>query len=252
MYQPRAYRHWIKESNLVPFSVTVKETDLLIHASKNLKRKALKLILKYRQLLENYIEKNPTFSSSLKPLGVAPEAPSIIKAMLEATSKAGVGPMASVAGAIAEYVGSELAKVSTEVIVENGGDIYLKSLKKRSIGIYAGSSPLSGKFGLEVGGKGTPLGICTSSGTVGHSLSFGKADAVVVVAKSATLADASATAICNLIQAPDDIEKGLNVAQNVEGLLGAVIIIGDRTGFWGELKICPISIKDESPEPSWR
>ena len=243
MYQPRTYRHWIKDSDLVPFNVVVKETDLYIGAKKDLKRKALKLVLKYRNILEEYIAKHPAFLTSLEPFPLTSEAPLMVKAMVESTTKVGIGPMASVAGAIAEFVAQELLEFSPEVIVENGGDIYLKSLKKRLIGIYAGSSPLSGKIGLEINPKDTPLGICTSSGTVGHSLSYGKADAVIALSKSATLADAAATAIGNLIKEPSDIQSGIEFAQEIRGLKGAVIIIADKMGLWGEVKICQISAK---------
>ena len=238
MYQPRTYRHWIKGDDLISFNVTVKETDLYIRASTNLKRKAHRLVLKYRDALERYIERHPTFLTSLESLPVDANAPHIVRAMSEAASKAGVGPMASVAGAIAEFVGTELLDFSPEVIVENGGDIYLKSLDKRVIGIYAGKSPLSGKVRLEIAGADTPLGICTSSGTVGHSLSYGKADAVMVLSPSATLADAAATAIANLIEQPDDIPDGIELAKGIEGISGVIIIVGDHTGLWGKVKIC--------------
>jgi len=238
MYQPRTYRHWVRSKDLLSFNVVVKETDLYISASTNLKRKALKLVKKYRQMLERYVEKHPLFLTSLVPLPVEDNAPQIVKSMLAAAEKAGVGPMASVAGAIAESVGSELLDSSPEVIVENGGDIYLKSLMKRIIGVYAGESPLTGKIGLEISGEDTPLGICTSSGTVGHSLSYGRADAVIALSKSAALADAAATAIGNRIVQPDDITKGIEFAKGVEGLKGVIIIKDDKMGVWGEIKIC--------------
>ncbi|MBA7658475.1 hypothetical protein ES703_66430 [subsurface metagenome] len=238
MYQPRTYRHWIKGNDLISFNVVVKETDLYIRAATNLKSKARKLVLKYRDSLERYIERHSTFLTSLEPLPVDDNAPHIVRAMSEAASKAGVGPMASVAGAIAEFVGTELLAFSPEIIVENGGDIYLKSRDKRIIGIYAGESPLSGKIGLEIAGADTPLGICTSSGTVGHSLSYGKADAVIVLSKSATLADATATAIANLIKQPSDIPSGIELAKSIEGVSGAIIIKGNNTGLWGKVKIC--------------
>ena len=238
MYEPRTYRHWIKGGDLISFNVVVKETDLYIRASTNLKSKARKLVLKYRHALERYIERHPAFLTSLKPLPVDDNAPHIVKAMSEAASKAAVGPMASVAGAIAEFVGTELLAFTPEIIVENGGDIYLKSLGKKIIGIYAGESPLSGKIELEIDGADTPLGICTSSGTVGHSLSYGKADAVIVLSQSATLADAAATAIANLIKQPGDIPGGIERAKSIEGISGVIIIQGDKTGLWGKVKIC--------------
>jgi hypothetical protein len=242
MYEVRTYRHWIKDKDLISFNIVVKETDLYIRASTNLKRKAYKLVLKYRNALESYIRQHPTFLTSLEPLPVSDDAPHIIKEMSAAAEKAGVGPMASVAGAIAEFVGNELSAFSPEIIIENGGDIYLKSLEKRIVGIYAGKLPLTGKIGLEINGQDTPLGICTSSGTVGHSLSYGKADAVVVLSKSATLADAAATAIGNLIVQPGDIPNGLEFANGIGGLKGVIIIKGDRVGLWGEVNICQMAM----------
>ena len=241
MHQPRTYRHWVKDEGLVSFKVTVKETDLYLRAQRNLEQEALRAILRCRLSLENYIENHPTFLTTLEPLSVAKDAPAMVKEMAEAAQKAGVGPMASVAGAIAEFVGSELSAFSPEIIVENGGDIYLKSLRKRVVGIYADKSPLSGKIGLEINGQDTPLGICTSSGTVGHSLSYGEADAVVVLAKSATLADAAATATGNLIHQPADITGGIEFARGIQGLEGVVIIKDDKVGFWGKAKICQTS-----------
>ena len=241
MYEPRTYRHWVKGKDLLSFNVVVKETDLCIRATKNLKSKTLKLVLKYRDTLERYIERHPSFLTSHEPLPIGDDAPRIVKSMLEAARIIGVGPMASVAGAITEFVGTELLAFSPEVIVENGGDIFLKSLSKRIIGIYAGNSPLTGKIGLEINGEDTPLGICTSSGTVGHSLSYGEADAVVVLSQSATLADAAATAIGNLIKQPGDIPSGIEFAKGTQGLKGLLIIKDDKVGLWGEVKICQIS-----------
>jgi len=242
MYGMRTYQHWVKGNDLISFNVVEKETDLYIRASTNLKRKAYKLVLKYRSMLEKYIEQHPSFLTSLEPLPVNENAPHIVKAMSESAARVGIGPMASVAGAIAEFVGNELLAYSPQIIVENGGDIYLKSLDKRIVGIYAGKSSLTGKVGLEIDGEDTPLGICTSSGTVGHSLSYGKADAVIVLSKSTALADAAATAIGNLITQPGDISRGIEYAEGIDGLKGVIIIIDDKVGLWGEVKICQTSV----------
>jgi ApbE superfamily uncharacterized protein (UPF0280 family) len=244
MYQPRSYRHWVKDKDLTSFKVVVKETDLHIRASSDLEPKALELVTKYRDMLERYIEQHPSFLTSLEPIAAENNAPPIITKMTEAAEKARVGPMATVAGAIAEFIGSELLALSPEIIVENGGDIYLKTLKKRLIGIFAGKSPLSGKIALEINAEETPLGICTSSGTVGHSLSFGKADAAIVLSKSATLADAVATAIGNLIMQSDDIPLGIEFAQSIEGVRGVIIIKDDKMGVWGEVKVSPAYTED--------
>jgi len=243
MYQPRTYRHWVKDKDLVAFKVTVKETDLYIRARADLKSQARRLALKYRRILEEYIEGHPSFLTSLEPVAVEKDAPPLVAGMAEAAQKAGVGPMAAVAGAIAEAVGSELLAFSPEVIVENGGDIYLKSLKQRLIGIYAGKSPLTGRVGLEIEAKDTPLGVCTSSGTVGHSLSYGKADAVIVLSPSTALADAAATAIGNRILKPSDIPGGIEFARSIKGLKGIVIIQGEQVGAWGEVKLGEMAVE---------
>jgi ApbE superfamily uncharacterized protein (UPF0280 family) len=241
-YQPRIYRHWIESQDLIAFSVSEKETDLYIRATSNLQRKARRLVLKYRRQLETYIEKNPVFQTSLEPVEVPETAAVIIREMAAAGEKAGVGPMAAVAGAIAECVGKELLEFSPEIIVENGGDVFLKILKKRVVGIYAGSSPLTSKIGLEISPRDTPLGVCTSSGTVGHSLSYGNADAVVALAASPALADAAATAICNRVKQPKDIDNALEFARSIGELKGVVIIIGNDIGVWGDLKLCETSV----------
>jgi hypothetical protein len=176
----------------------------------------------------------------LKPLAVEDNAPAIVKEMAEAAAKVGVGPMAAVAGAIAERVGKELLPMSAEVIVENGGDIFLKISKERRIGIFAGKSVLTQKVAFVVQPGETPLGVCTSSGTVGHSLSFGKADAVVVFSPSTSLADAAATAICNIVQTASDIPQAIEFAQGVKGLKGVAIIKGDKIGLWGQIKLASV------------
>jgi len=187
--------------------------------------------------LEQYIERHPAFLTALEPLPVAEDAPEIVRAMAEAARKSGVGPMAAVAGAIAEGVGRKLMRFSPEVIVENGGDIFLNTLKQRLVGVYAAESPFTGKIALQVEPEETPLGICTSSGTVGHSLSLGRADAVIVLSPSAALADATATAIGNTVKSAADIPQGIEFAQSIEGLNGMLIIAGDEMGIWGKVKI---------------
>jgi uncharacterized protein len=237
MYQPRDYRNWVNRRDLATFNVIVEESDCYISAAKNLETKARKSILKYRSILKKYISRQPLFLTTLKPIAVERDAPQIVKSMAEAADQASVGPMAAVAGAIAYFVGEELAQFSKEVIIENGGDIYLRSLKDRLIGIYAGKSPLSGKIGLEIPAGDASLGISTSSGTVGHSLSFGKADAVVVLADTAIISDAAATAIGNLIIQAADIPLGIEQAQKIRNVKGIVIIKDEELGIWGKVKL---------------
>ena len=237
-YQPRYYRDWSKDRDLVSFNVVVKETDLYIRARKNYKDKAFEIVQRQRAALENYIARHPGFLTALVPFPVTADAPAIARSMEEAAEKVNVGPMAAVAGAFAEFVGKDLLKFSSEIIVENGGDNFLKTAKSRLVGVYAGeNSPLTGKIALKIEPADTPLGICTSSGTVGHSLSFGKSDAVVVLAPSAALADAAATAIGNIVKAETDIEIALEFARGVSGLVGVAVIINDKMGVWGKVNL---------------
>jgi ApbE superfamily uncharacterized protein (UPF0280 family) len=237
MYEERTYRNLVRGDDLIKFEVVVKETDLFIRAESNLSKETRESVLNYRHQLESYIAVNPEFQRSLIPLKKDPYAPEIVQEMIRASRLANVGPMAAVAGAMAEWVSLDLLKLSREVIIENGGDIYLATARERTIGIHAGQSSLSLKIGIVIGPEESPLGVCTSSGTVGPSLSFGKADAVCILSKSAALADAAATAVGNIVQEKKDIEPGLERAREIEGVLGTLIIVGEKMGVWGSIKL---------------
>ena len=234
MYEARDYRNNIKSGHLVETICIEEETDLMILSSKAFEEN--QEVRRLRQLVKDYIKKHADFETSLVPLALDLEAAHEINHMLEASAKAGVGPMATVAGMVSHYVGTKMFE-DQEVMIENGGDIYLKSKSSKVIGIYAGDSPFSNQVGIKIQGKDTPIGICTSAGTVGHSLSFGKADAVVVISKDTLLADAAATAIGNRVKTSEDIKKGLEFARTIEGIIGAVIIIGEDLGAYGDLEL---------------
>jgi ApbE superfamily uncharacterized protein (UPF0280 family) len=241
MYEKRTYRNLVKTDDLIKFEVIVKETDLLVRAERDLSKETRESVLKYRHQLETYIAANPGFQESLVPFTDDPYAPEIVREMIRTSQLARVGPMAAVAGAMAEMVSRDLLNFSKEVIVENGGDIYLATSKERTIGIYAGNSALSLKIGIVISPEETPLGVCTSSGTVGPSLSLGKANAVCILSKSAALADAAATAVGNVVREKKDIELGLERAKEIEDTLGALIIFEEKMGVWGKLKLAQLN-----------
>jgi ApbE superfamily uncharacterized protein (UPF0280 family) len=237
-YQQRFYRDWVRRQDLNFIEVIVEETDVLISADKKFApEKVRPMVEHYRQQIKDYIAKNKVFLTSLEPVKPDNRAPVIIQDMIRATAIAGVGPMASVAGAVAEYLGKELLKECSEVMVENGGDIFIQTKKVRSIGVYAGDSVLSRKVALKINPQDTPCGICCSSGTVGHSLSFGKADAAVVVADSAILADALATAVCNRVKSKETINDALEFAKKIPGVKGVLIILKDNLSLWGKIQL---------------
>jgi ApbE superfamily uncharacterized protein (UPF0280 family) len=235
----------LRENDLAYFQVVYKETDLYIGVRSDrftpeLAKRTESLVRELRGRLERYIGEDPGFLHTLKPYTPAAAAPEIAHEMAAAARLAGVGPMAAVAGAFAARVGRELSRFSKEVLVENGGDIFLKSSCRRLIGVFAADSPFTGRVALEIPSNMTPLGICTSSGVVGHSLSLGKADAVVVLAASAALADAVATAAANLVSGPEEVYRATEFASQVPGVLGVLSIKGDRLAAWGKIKLVPV------------
>lgn len=241
-HEERTYRRLYKGQDLYHFQVAIEETDLDIAIKKScfnteLGVKLDSLVRRKRAELLEYIKRDPQFITALEPHEPQPFAPLALVEMCKAARLAGVGPMAAVAGMFSEQIGRFLTSYSSDVIVENGGDIWLKSTRSRQVGVFAGRSPFTGRIALEIKAAHTPIGICTSSATVGHSLSFGKADAVIILAPSAVLADAVATAACNMVQCSDDLEKAVNFAVQIPGVSGAVAILGDVMAAQGQVML---------------
>ncbi len=243
-FEIRDYRSRVSGRGLVPFRVVLKESDLQVLAERDLSRETLLILTEERRKLEDYLRRHPEFLEALSPLPLDPEAPEVVKRMLLAGKKAGVGPMAAVAGAIAEVVGRRLKAqgLTREVLVENGGDVFLSLEREATVGIWAGDSPLSGRLGLRLPRELMPCAVCTSSGTVGHSLSLGRADALCVLAKDAALADALATALGNLVRGPEDFKRLKKAARRHPEILGLVCIVGDKLFAQGPaLELVPLT-----------
>jgi hypothetical protein len=196
-------------------------------------------VLQLRSEMEAYLLIDPVFGVTFEPHRVEPNAPEIVRWMAEAANRAGVGPMASVAGAFSEAVGRHLMQQFDiqELVVENGGDIFLKIERNLLMSVYAGSSPLSGKIGVEIQAEYSPLGVCTSAGTVGPSVSLGKTDATMIICRNAALADALATTFGNLVQVPDDVQQVTQQMERFPEILSAVIICRDKIGIRGQFEM---------------
>ena len=229
------YRRLLTVRDLHSFRVRVEQTDLMVSCTGDLSARTLALVHRYRRQLEVYICAHPAFRLALTPLPPDPRAPAIVQAMLAAAAAAGVGPMAAVAGALAEFVGNDLRRMSPEVIIENGGDIFICSARRRECLILAENAQVQG-ITVGIDSRGAPLGVCTSSGTLGHSLSLGRADAVTAVAPSALFADAAATAIANMVQSSRDIEAAIAAARRMK-LTGVVILAAEAIGVWGDIEL---------------
>lgn len=212
------------------------DTELFICAETLLETQAMDAVSALRRELDAYIALQPEFLTSLSPIEPLPDAPDVAAAMCRAGKAAGVGPMAAVAGAFAAHVGQALLQFSPQVIVENGGDIWMKTGGQSTVAVYAGNSPLSMKVGIVVDAS-QPVSVCTSSGTVGPSLSFGKADAAVVVSHDAYLADACATRLGNEIKAADDIAAAVELISGIPGVVGALAALGEACGAAGNIEL---------------
>ena len=237
MYQERTYRNLIQTVDLQAYRVVVKETDLMVYTATEMAAEVKELVLEHRGYVENFIQSHPEFATTLTPWADPGPVPAIVGNMVKAARNAAVGPMAAIAGAIAEQVGRGLLKSTEAVIVENGGDVFVKTISPVTVGIYAGKSPLSMQIGLKLKTELEPLAVCTSSGTIGHSLSRGQADAVCVVAGDCSIADAAATAIGNFVNSPADIEGAIEIGRQMQDLNGILVIIGDKMGMWGDLEV---------------
>ncbi|MFW6314514.1 MAG: UPF0280 family protein [Desulfohalobiaceae bacterium] len=238
MYEPRFYRDFSPQKRWQSYRVRLESSDLYIRSQDNQAMLVQQLLRDLRGKIQAHIQRQPEFLSSLEPVQELSRVEPIIARMYQAARIAGTGPMAAVAGAISQAVALELAEYSPEVIVENGGDNYLFLQQPAVNTIYAGQSRLSGQIGIQIQPGQTPLAVCTSSGTVGHSQSLGLADAATVLSQDACLADATATAVANQVQVPGDLEHALQFVLGLPGVLGAVLIQGETLAAAGDLELC--------------
>ncbi len=244
MYQDRTYRKAMGLSRFSSITFAVGESDLWIgYAPYSVDGKALvlegsRMLRKLRNEILTYPD--PAFLRSFIPLKEREEVVSpFIAGMLRSSKLSGTGPMASVAGAIAQEVGSNLKKrfALEEIVVENGGDLYIDVLKPLPVTLFAGDNSISGKVSIVVEPKYCPLGVCTSSAKVGHSYSFGKADAVMIACRDASLADAYATAFCNKVREESDVKKVSEEMNDKEEILSALVLLDTKLALCGQLEV---------------
>lgn len=197
---------------------------------------AISLIMRHRRLLERYIRDHPKFLHSLRPVNVN-GGPVIVRLMARAAKQAGVGPMAAVAGALADLAVQGMVSSGAKVaIVENGGEIFAQSNTPINVALAAGDSPLSKRIGFRL--EEFPIGIATSSGLYSHALSFGEAEAATIFAVDAGVADAAATAVGNLVKGQDwheAIERGIAKAISIKEVRGVLILYRGLVGKAGQI-----------------
>ncbi len=218
-------------------SLAYKYSDLLISSDKNiikLVEEPLKEIYRY---LHRCFKEDPAFLKSLSPVSAKPGYPEIIKKMCLLSAEFNVGPMAAVAGTVNEFLAEKLNKYCGNLIIENGGDLYLRSKKDRILGIYVKNNYFKDGISIKIKAENMPCGVCASSGTFGHSLSLGKCDLAVVLSKSAITADAAATAVANSISCKEDILTSIKHFKNYRSIDGLLLIKEDQIGLWGSIEL---------------
>ncbi|MGC8605244.1 MAG: UPF0280 family protein [Desulfomonilaceae bacterium] len=237
--EPRTYRSFNDDGGFVSFRVVVDTSDLYIKALCNLEDVARALVIECRSQIEDAIRRRPKFLTSFNPIDKDNLDSATPLRMIEASAKAGVGPMAAVAGAVAEFVGRNLLKFSEEVVIENGGDIFVHVKRPIVIGIHAGASPFSDKLGIKIGPTIIPIGICTSSAKIGPSINLGNADGATVMSYDVGLADAVATGLGNRIKGALDLQSALEWATSVDGVVAALAIVQDKLAVSGAIELVP-------------
>lgn len=239
-YRERSYRSRFSDDERRWFCVKFLESDLWIGVdrgsySASMEADTYAMLVELRRSMDAYLLMDPAYKAALTPYDAGLEAPDILKEMSRISHKTGIGPMSAVAGAVAKRVAEFLG--IKEVIVENGGDIYAQAASDMDISVFAGQSPLSEKIGLHIPAEDFPLGICTSSGTVGPSLSLGRADAVMIVCKDVLLADSYATAMANRIKTVSDLQPVIDHISNIPDMLGAIAVKDDRMAITGRFEL---------------
>jgi len=221
-------RKRIKQSNLLVLSDSPSAIDT-----------AFASIVQHRAALETYIRSHPIFQLALDPVVVGRDAPRVVQLAAGAAEVAGVGPMAAVPGSLAELAVEAMLSTGSKVnLVENGGEIAAASISPLTVGIYSGRFAFSGRVGFLLSPLDFPIGIATSSATVSHALNFGQADAAVVVADTASIADAIAKAACNAVRGDDceaSVQSGLETVEKIGHVRGALIIRDSFIGMIGKL-----------------
>lgn len=242
-HQPRRYRRRVAAGDLVAFEVALAETDLLVLAERAMHEEARAAGRSARREVESHGALHAEFLRARRPLERPGNASGVVGAMYDAASVAGTGPMAAVAGAIAEAVARALSERGGDVVVENGGDVYMISGAERTVAIDAGDSPWRGRVALVL-----PPGewsVCTSSGTVGHSESAGRADAAVVAARDGALADAVATATANRVREPGEAQAAVEWALALDGVEHVLVVCGGELATAGRLQLRRVASEEE-------
>jgi ApbE superfamily uncharacterized protein (UPF0280 family) len=240
-YQPdtdkSVYRSKVRSRNRYNWRILYKYSDILVSSDKNVGDRLKKLVKEIYSILESHIKENPSFQKSLSPLESKPRYHPVIQKMCIKSAVFNVGPMATVAGAVCDFLAGGLDKCGRCLIIENGGDVFIKSDRDVNLGVYLKDKHFADKLYLRVRKDYMPCGLCSSSGSFGHSLSMGKSDLVTVLAESTISADGAATSVANSINSSEDISKTINSYKTIKDIRGILIVKDDKLGIWGNIEL---------------
>ncbi len=219
------------------WKVSYKYSDLFISSSKDISPFISDRIVDFYNIIEKEIKENPNFEKSFVPLSSISSENWIISEMNKASKTFNVGPMAAVAGSLCEFISRDIQNSVRYLMIENGGDVYIKSSKDAVISVFFKNNYFRNGLKLKVEKKLLPCGIASSSGTFGHSVSLGKSDIALVLAENAIVADAAATAFANSIKSKTDLEKAVNLMKDKKGILGLLAVKDEMIAIYGQIKL---------------
>ena len=234
------YRNKISAEGRYSFRLDYKYSDLFIICDRDISSELEEPVRGFYTDIETVISGRPVFEKSLVPLKARDHYSPVVKDMCRAGEVFNVGPMASIAGALCDHLAKSISRRCDFLMIENGGDVYIKSSSPLEVGIFTKNSYFKDKLTLLIGAGQTPCGICSSSGSFGHSLSLGKSDLVTVLSGNAIQADAAATAIANTIKCEEDIDAAIARFKKYSQIKGLIIIKNKRIGLWGQLQLAPV------------
>lgn len=231
------YRRNISTAGKYSYRLAYKYTDLYITSDAVISGKLREPLIRFYEQLKKVIRENKGFRESLYPLKTDRSWPAPVRDMCRSAALFGVGPMAAVAGAVCDSIAREVSDECSFLMIENGGDVYIKSANTVKASLFTGSRYFPEILGISIGSGSTPCGLCSSSGMMGHSLSLGKSDLVTVVSESAAMADAAATAIANAVSTKPDIDRTIKKYIRYSQVKGLIILKDDRLAIWGDLQL---------------
>jgi uncharacterized protein len=228
IYERKTYRNKIPLGQSVNFEVEVRETNLHVQAHSDLSAKTKDSVFRYRYQVEEYLRQHPAFRETASPIQIYGSAPEIVRYADLASRSTGVAPMSCMSGAMADFVGRDLAVDSANLVVSSGGDAFVKSSFPMEIYLYAGGSPLDGRIVIALPTLKNCFGVSTF--VPGRGI-----HAVTVLSRSACWASAFSKDIGDRFLAGESLSSVLKRAEAYTDVGGVVIIAGEKVVVGGEM-----------------